>query len=212
MMGKVLSGGGDAGGGASTEAYKASLAAYEGAAEVAVGASSMSDDVEEGLSLLGELIGENRPTLWLAAARSRSSPFYLYPALDVVRYSFTDATLLNPEFDYTLSSYRASLSNPDLPVLSVNFLFVVASVVLQLALGLLVALALHRAQTRRLPGVSFVRVVILCSWIVPGVASGIVWQLMFNEASYGFQRAARDGRACRRSPGSPTRTSPSGRR
>ncbi len=53
-------------------------------------------------------------------------------------------------------------------------------------LGLLVALALHRGFTRKLPGVSLVRVVILCSWIVPGVAAGIVWQLMFNEASYGF--------------------------
>jgi multiple sugar transport system permease protein len=62
-------------------------------------------------------------------------------------------------------------------------------VVLQLVLGLLVALALHRGMLRGLPGVSFVRVVILCSWIVPGVASGIVWQLMFNEASYGFLNA-----------------------
>ena len=56
-------------------------------------------------------------------------------------------------------------------------------------LGLLVALALHRGVLRGLPGVSLVRVVILCSWIVPGVASGIVWQLMFNEASYGFLNA-----------------------
>ncbi len=30
------------------------------------------------------------------------------------------------------------------------------------------------------------RIVILSSWIVPGIASGIIWQLMFNEASYGF--------------------------
>ena len=60
---------------------------------------------------------------------------------------------------------------------------------LQLVLGLLVALALHRGVLRELPGVSLVRVIILCSWIVPGVASGIVWQLMFNEASYGFLNA-----------------------
>ena len=64
-----------------------------------------------------------------------------------------------------------------------------SSVVLQLVLGLLVALALHRGMLRELPGVSLVRVIILCSWIVPGVASGIVWQLMFNEASYGFLNA-----------------------
>jgi len=34
-----------------------------------------------------------------------------------------------------------------------------------------------------------VRVIILSAWIVPGVAGGIVWQLMFNEASYGFLNA-----------------------
>ena len=62
----------------------------------------------------------------------------------------------------------------------------VASVILQLALGLLVAMALHRGAQRGLSGVAFLRIVILASWIVPGVASGIIWQLMFNEASYGF--------------------------
>ena len=51
-------------------------------------------------------------------------------------------------------------------------------------------MALHRGVQRRLWGVAFLRVVILASWIVPGVASGIVWQLMFNEASYGFLNGA----------------------
>ena len=62
----------------------------------------------------------------------------------------------------------------------------VASVILQLVLGLLVAMALNRGAKRGLPGVTFIRIVILASWIVPGVSAGIVWQLMFNEASYGF--------------------------
>jgi multiple sugar transport system permease protein len=68
----------------------------------------------------------------------------------------------------------------------VTFTFVAASVLLQLILGLLVAMALHRGVKRGLPGVAAVRVIVLASWIVPGVAGGIVWQLMFNEASYGF--------------------------
>ena len=115
---------------------------------------------------------------------------YVWPAVDVIRYSFTDATLLNPEFDYTTATYQSQVANPDLPgILWVTLLFVVSSVVLQLALGLLVALALHRGMLRGLPGVSFVRVVILCSWIVPGVASRHRLALMFNEASYGFLNA-----------------------
>ncbi|MCP4309600.1 MAG: sugar ABC transporter permease [bacterium] len=129
----------------------------------------------------------DRPLLWVAPLAVLLFASYIYPAADVIRYSFTDATLLNPDFDYTTRSYQAVTGNPDLPgILWVTFVFVAASVVLQLTLGLLVAMALFRGSQRGLPGVSFIRVMILASWIVPGVAGGIVWQLMFNEASYGF--------------------------
>src|SRR5262245_58851137 len=132
-----------------------------------------------------------RPLFWLFPLTLLLVVLYLFPAVDVIRFSFTDATLLNPEYTYTLQSYQAVLSNPDLPqILRTTFIFVVSSVVLQLVFGLLVALALHRGVQRRLWGVAFLRIVILASWIVPGVASGIVWQLMFNEASYGFLNGA----------------------
>ena len=128
-----------------------------------------------------------RPLIWVTPLAVLLFITYVYPAVDVVRYSFTNATLLNPVYDYTSASYEAVTGNPDLPgILYVTFVFVVASVVLQLTLGLLVAMALNRGAKRGLPGVSAVRIVILASWIVPGVAVGIVWQLMFQEASYGF--------------------------
>jgi multiple sugar transport system permease protein len=128
-----------------------------------------------------------KPLIWLLPLAALLLITYVYPAIDVVRFSLTDATLLNPSYEYTLESYRAVTRNPDLPgILWTTFLFVIASVLLQLGLGLLVALALHRGAKRGLPGVSVVRVIILASWIVPGVAAGIVWQLMFSEASYGF--------------------------
>ena len=132
-----------------------------------------------------------RPLLWLIPLALLLSATYLFPAVDVVRFSFTDATLLNPDYEYTLDSYRAVIRNPDLPqILGTTLIFVAASVVCQLFLGLLVALALYRGVRRELWGVAFLRIVILASWIVPGVASGIVWQLMFNEASYGFLNGA----------------------
>ena len=131
-----------------------------------------------------------QPLVWLAPLAILLFVTYVYPAIDVIRYSFTNATLLNPVYKYTTASYETVTSNPDLPgILNATFVFVVASVVLQLTLGLLVALALHRGVKRRLPGASIVRVIILSSWIVPGVAAGIVWQLMFNEASFGFLNA-----------------------
>jgi multiple sugar transport system permease protein len=129
----------------------------------------------------------DRPLVWLGPLALLLFVSYVYPAIDVIRYSFTNATLLNPTYDYTINSYRAVTGNPDLPgILWVTFLFVVASVVLQLTLGLLVAMSLYRGVKRGLYGVPVVRVIILASWIVPGVAAGIVWQLMFSEASYGF--------------------------
>jgi multiple sugar transport system permease protein len=131
-----------------------------------------------------------RPMVWLAPLILLLFATYVYPAFDVIRYSFTDATLLNPQYQYTTRSYGTVTGSPDLPgILWVTLLFVVASVVLQLVLGLLVAMTLHRGVQRRLPGVSVVRVIILSAWIVPGVAAGIVWQLMFSEASYGFFNA-----------------------
>ena len=73
-----------------------------------------------------------RPLLWLLPLALLLLLTYVYPALDVVRYSFTDATLINPEFDYTTASYRAVTSNVDLPgILWVTFLFCVSSVVSQ---------------------------------------------------------------------------------
>jgi multiple sugar transport system permease protein len=155
----------------------------------------MSESVESGtmapgVSRRGRVRLSERPLVWLLPLAILLFVTYVYPALDVIRYSFTDATLLNPDYAYSLASYRNVGANPDLPgILWVTFLFVVASVVLQLTLGLLVAMALHRGVTRDLPGVAFVRVIILSAWIVPGVAAGIVWQLMFNEASYGFLNA-----------------------
>jgi multiple sugar transport system permease protein len=128
-----------------------------------------------------------QPLVWLSPLALLLLISYVYPAIDVVRFSFTNATLLNPEYSYTLQSYANVSANRDLPIiLQKTLIFCVASVVFQLILGLLVAMALHRGSKRGLMGVSFIRIVILSAWVVPGVSAGIVWQLMFNEASYGF--------------------------
>jgi multiple sugar transport system permease protein len=128
-----------------------------------------------------------RPAVWVFPLALLLFVSYLYPAAEVVRFSFTNATLLKPDYEFTLSSYRAVFGNPDLlGILRATLIFVVASVALQLWLGLLIALALNRGTQRRLWGVPFLRAAILASWIVPGIASGIVWRLLFSEATYGF--------------------------
>jgi multiple sugar transport system permease protein len=134
-----------------------------------------------------ELIGENRPTLWMAPLLAVVTLFYLYPAIEVLRFSVTNASLLKADYDYTLNTFIRVLSDPVLyKVIRTTAIFVAGSVVLQLALGLLIAVAVNRARRRRLPGMVFMRSVILSAWVMPGVVIGIVWAIVLNEASYGL--------------------------
>jgi multiple sugar transport system permease protein len=128
-----------------------------------------------------QLIGENSPTLWMAPLLAVVTLFYLYPAFEVLRFSITDASLLKPDYEYTLNTFKNVLSDPVLyKVLRITAIFVAASVVLQLALGLLIAVAVNRARRRRLPGMVFMRSIILSAWVMPGVV------IILNEASYGL--------------------------
>jgi multiple sugar transport system permease protein len=113
--------------------------------------------------------------------------FYLYPAFEVLRFSFTNSNLLQENYDYTLRTYARTLGDGVLyDVIWTTAVFVLASVVLQLALGLLIAVAANRARRRKLPGMVFMRSVILSAWVMPGVVIGIVWAIVLNEASYGL--------------------------
>jgi len=133
------------------------------------------------------LVGENRPTLWLAPLLAVVTLFYLYPAFEVLRYSLTNASLLKPDYEYTLSTFTQTLSDPVLyRVLKTTAIFIVASIVLQLILGLVIAVAVNRASKRRLPGRVFMRSLVLSAWVMPGVVIGLVWAIVLNDADYGL--------------------------
>jgi multiple sugar transport system permease protein len=134
-----------------------------------------------------ELVNENRPAVWMAPLLAIVTLFYLYPAFEVLRFSFTNSSLLQQNYDYTLRTYVRTLGDSVLyEVIWTTAVFVIASVVLQLALGLLIAVAANRASRRKLPGMVFMRSVILSAWVMPGVVIGIVWAIVLNEASYGL--------------------------
>ncbi len=133
------------------------------------------------------LLGENRPTLWMAPLLAVVTLFYLYPAFEVLRYSVTNASLQRIDYVYTLDTFIRVLSDPVLyEVLKTTAIFVIASVVLQLVLGLIIAVAVNRARKRRLPGMVFMRSIVLSAWVMPGVVIGIVWSIVLNEAPYGL--------------------------
>ncbi|MDQ0456740.1 carbohydrate ABC transporter permease [Rhizobium paknamense] len=112
--------------------------------------------------------------------------FYLYPVFNVFRYAFTDITLLGQGENYTLATIWKTLSRPELPeILWVTFVFTAASVLGQQALGLAVALVVVRGEKRRLLGMTLLRTTALIAWVVPGIAGGIVWKMLFNGAPFG---------------------------
>jgi multiple sugar transport system permease protein len=133
---------------------------------------------------------DEHPFWWLLPVGLLMAVFYLYPVAEVVRISFTNATLLDTADSYTLDSYRSVLTDPGLPgILSATGIFVAGSVIGQTVLGLLIALALQAGFRRRLRGVRVVQIAVLATWVIPGVSSGITWQLLLNEANFGFLNA-----------------------
>ena len=123
---------------------------------------------------------------WLVPLLLVLGVFYLVPILDAARLAFTDATLLDRNEHYTLASARAMLGHADLPaILRTTFVFTGASVVGQQVLGLAIAMLVLRGERRRLPGMTALRTLVLVAWVVPGIANGIIWQLLFSEAPFG---------------------------
>ena len=89
---------------------------------------------------------------WLLPLGLLLGLFYLYPALDVLRLSFTDASLTDPGYSYSFDSYASVFSDPDFPgILLATIIFVGGSIIGQVFLGLCVALALNAGVRRRLP-------------------------------------------------------------
>jgi multiple sugar transport system permease protein len=136
-------------------------------------------------------VGNDNPLPWIALLLIFIGSYYVTPALDVIRFAFTDSSLLRDDYSYTLDTLRRAASSSIVHhSLRVTLIYVSASVVLQLALGLMAALAVHRGSSRNLPGTNVVRSVVLTSWVMPGVVVGVVWKLVLSEASYGLVNSA----------------------
>lgn len=115
------------------------------------------------------------------------SLFYLYPMVEVIRYSFTNVTILRPTYRYTLDSYARIFRDPEiLHTFFVTFTFVFSNVIAQLLLGLLLALFLNFGIRHRYPFTIAVRTIVLMAWMIPGVLVGIVWRLLLSSSNFGI--------------------------
>jgi multiple sugar transport system permease protein len=138
------------------------------------------------------LPGEAGPTWpWLAPTVLLLAAFYVVPVADVVRLAFTDATLLRPVQSYGFDSFRAVLGADGLGLILRNTaVFTLATVICLTTFGLGVALLLVHAERRKLHGIGILRGIVLAAWVIPGVANGIIWQMLFSEAPFGAINSA----------------------
>ena len=110
------------------------------------------------------------------------SVFVIYPLLNGIRLSFTNASPLRPIVRYVgLSNFVQLLLDPSFyGIIWNSFFMVVVAVVLSLAAGLALALLLNQG----LRGTQFFRTVIFQIWVVPWISVAILWGWIFN-ADYG---------------------------
>jgi multiple sugar transport system permease protein len=112
----------------------------------------------------------------------------VYPVVEIVRLSFTDASLVSGEpYDVTISAYRSLVRGDDFRhTLGITFVFVLFSTVFQILLGFAAALLVQGAERRGLRGTVLTRTTVMTAWAVPGVIIGVIWSLLYQESDSGI--------------------------
>ncbi len=124
---------------------------------------------------------------WVAPALALVALFLAYPILDLVRLAFSDAQTAEAATRYGLQSFGELAGDREFRgMLGVTLVFVVASVALQLGLGLLLAAGLDAARRARRPGTLFARLAVVSAWVVPGVLVGVLWKVILVENRSGI--------------------------
>lgn len=127
------------------------------------------------------------PVFWLLPLALVLLLLFVYPTFQVIRYSFTDMSLLSEDYRYTFKSYYSVFRDKSFfNILKITFIFVFFSVAFQTLLGFFIALAVDRGEELRMRGTVVVRVATLLSWCIPGVIIGVIWKILLNETDTGI--------------------------
>ncbi len=102
----------------------------------------------------------------------------LFPFVDAIRMSFTDKSMLNPNWSYIgLGNYQEVFRDPYfLKTIGTTAVFVLASTALPFILGFIWAILLNQG----FKGSELLRGITLVNWIIPGTAIGFLWSWIFN--------------------------------
>lgn len=110
--------------------------------------------------------------------------FTAYPALYGVFISFTNMHFAYPDWRFVgFANYQHFFTWSALPQVATNtVVFVVSVVVLQMTLGLLIALLLNRVIFGR----RLMRSIAILPWIIPAVIIGLMFQQLFSGSRLGI--------------------------
>lgn len=103
-----------------------------------------------------------------------------WPLLRTIYFSLTDATLSDIDSHQFIwfTNFRYLLTDPDWWLAVRNtFFFTLTSVVLEVGLGLVIALALNA----HMPGRGLLRASVMIPWAIPTIVSAQMWNWMFND-------------------------------
>lgn len=108
--------------------------------------------------------------------------FLVFPVLStMVNSLYRDSPITGREF-CGLDNYRRLWGDGQaLDTLEFTFIFVIVSVSLEMAAGVLIALAINRVVSGR----GFFRASVILPWAVPTVVAAIMWKYIFND-QYGI--------------------------
>ncbi|MCO8244878.1 MULTISPECIES: sugar ABC transporter permease [unclassified Haladaptatus] len=131
---------------------------------------------------------QNTPLTWIIPAVLFLLTFRLYPLLEAIRMSFTNMNLIQPSYHYVgFEAFTRVVSAPSFWTMArVTVIFVAISVVLQIVLGMILALAINHGVKKHLYGSVTTRVAVLSAWVIPGIVIGILWKIMLIETNYGI--------------------------
>jgi multiple sugar transport system permease protein len=126
---------------------------------------------------------EKRGILLLLPTLIVMALFSILPLVEGFRLSFTNANLLSSTERYTgVANYQKLFSDPIFwESLRHSLVLTVSVVLLQLVFGFILALALKQ----KVPGVQFMRSVIMSSWVIPVAATAVMFTFMV-QPGYGY--------------------------
>jgi multiple sugar transport system substrate-binding protein len=124
---------------------------------------------------------------WALPATALVTVMLFYPMLDLLRLSLTDSAVAGSRYAYTLASYRALMTDTSFyGMIAVTVIFVVGSVILQLAIGFAIAWLIDAGRRRRAPGTLVARIAVVSAWVIPGVLAGVIWKILLIENRSGI--------------------------